>query len=152
MLPTADFAAPLEVPLPLGSLDLVVRAATVGQIARMLKTAGPVVQTLTTLPRELLDALQDPDALTAGQIADLFELLSSHPDDLLQMVAIAADLRAEQVHGLMPDQFAMLFAVVVQVNADFFSRAAPVFNAAGRVLGQLVAPPPATPGPAPSTS
>lgn len=153
-----DFVAPLEVPLPQVAAELVVRPASVGQIARLMTVAAPVVTLLVELPPRLLDKVQAAE-LDAEDMAELFELLSRHPHKLLEMVAIATGLDRAAVEALAPDRFAFLFAVVVQVNADFFSRATPAFSAAGRVLKQLTAgaaqtasAPAQTPGPAPSTS
>jgi hypothetical protein len=143
-----EFIVPLEVPLQLGGAALTVRPATVGQIARLMHLAAPVVRALMTLPPSLLDRVQDGQ-IDADDVRDLFELLNDQPDNVLRMVAIATGLPQAQVDALPPDQFAYLFAVVMQVNADFFSRATPVFAAAGRVLRQVQTPTP-TPTPRPS--
>jgi hypothetical protein len=154
VMPAApDFVVPLEVPLPQVAEGLVVRPANVGQIARLMAVATPVVNMLMDLPPRLLDRMhahEGDEQLNADDIAELFDLLSRHPHKLLELVAIATALDMELVKGLPPDRFAYLFAVVVQVNADFFSRATPAFSAAGRVLQQATDG--AKPGPAPSTS
>lgn len=148
-----EFVAPLEVPLPQIAPGLVVRPASVGQIARLLAVAAPVVTTLMALPPGLIDRLQDGEqGTTLDDIAELFELLARHPHKLIEMVATATALDRPAVEALPPDQFAFLFAVVVQVNADFFSRATPAFSAAGRVLEQVKGRGLGTPGPAPSIS
>lgn len=168
-----EFVAPAEVPLPGVAPGLVVRPADVGQIARLLAVAAPLVTTLLELPDGLVQRLQGSglppierdvegdsadasDALDSGptmaDILDLFEVLSRHPYKLIEMVAIATRLDRAVVEALAPDRFAFLFAVVVQVNADFFSRATPAFAAAGRVLEQVKARAHVTPGPALSTS
>lgn len=155
-----QFVAPIEVPLPDVAPGLVVRPANVGQIARLLTVAGPVVTTLMALPPGLIDRLQAKEGdeqATMDDIVELFELLSQHPHKLLEMVAIATGMPREAVEALAPDRYAYLVAVVVQVNADFFSRATPAFAAAGRVLEQLQAQrllgnsQPAGPGREPST-
>lgn len=148
-----DFVAPVEVPLPQVADGLVVRPANVGQIARLMVVAAPVVSMLVDLPPRLLDrmhAREGDEQMTADDVAELFELLSRHPHKLLEMVAIATGLEMDAVKALAPDRFAFLFAVVVQVNADFFSRATPAFSAAGRVLQQATDG--AKRGPSPSTS
>lgn len=153
-----EFVAPIEVPLPQIAPDLVVRPANVGQIARLLSVAAPVVSMLMALPPSLIDRLQaqdGEDGITVDDIAELFELLSKHPHKLIEMVAIATGLERAAVEALAPDRYAFLFAVVVQVNADFFSRATQAFAAAGRVLEQVkgkATGQPAKPGPAPSIS
>ncbi len=150
-----EFVAPVEVPLPDVHPGLVVRPASVGQIARLLAVAGPVVSLVMTLPPGLMDRLhaqEGDEPMTADDVAELFELLSDQPHKLVEMVAIATGLERAAVEALAPDRFAFLFAVVVQVNADFFSRATQVFAAAGRVLEQARARSlPATPGREPST-
>ena len=127
------FITPLEVTFPLGGPgdDITVRPATVGQIARLMGVVAPLVDSLFGLDAELLERLQSAQGPTAQDVTALFELLSEHPARLLEMVAIASDLPQGEVEALLPDQFAYLFAVCVQVNADFFSRAIPVFKAAG---------------------
>lgn len=149
------WAAPSEVPLELGPLQVTVRPCDVGQITRMVAVAAPAVDALMALPVGLLDRLQQPEQLAADDLAELFELLSKHPAKLAELVAIATRLRVDEVQALLPDRYAFLFAVVVVVNADFFSRATPAFEAAGRVLQQLRPSSDssaATPGPAPSGS
>jgi hypothetical protein len=145
------FAAPLEVPLDLGTLQITVRPANVGQIARMVSVAAPAVDALMALPPSLVQALQHGE-LSADHIAELFELLAKHPNKLAELVATACGLKLDEVQALLPDRFAYLFAVVVAVNADFFSRATGALQAAGRVLGQLQAASGPTPGPAPLTA
>jgi hypothetical protein len=151
-----EFVAPVEVPLDAIAPGLVVRPANVGQIARLLAVAGPVVSTLMALPPGLIDRLhaqEGDEPATADDMAELFELLSRHPAKLIEMVAIATGLDRAVVEALAPDRYAFLFAVVVQVNADFFSRATPAFAAAGRVLQRLTVERslPAGPGREPST-
>lgn len=151
-----EFVAPVEVPLDAIAPGLVVRPANVGQIARLLAVAGPVVSTLMALPPGLVERLQggpDAEPATAEDMAELFELLSRHPHKLIEMVAIATGLERVVVEAMPVDRYAFLFAVVVQVNADFFSRATPAFAAAGRVLQRLAEArsQPAGPGREPST-
>jgi hypothetical protein len=146
------FLAPVEVPLPLGELSLVVRPANVGQIARLLTVAAPVVGSLMALPPGFIDRLAGDEPTTADDVAELFELLSRHPHKLIELVAIATGQDVATVAALPPDKFAYLFAVVVQVNADFFVRATPVFAAAGRVLRAAADKGPQTAGPAPATT
>jgi hypothetical protein len=146
------FVTPLEVTFTLGGQDVTVRPATVGRLARMIAVAGPLVRLVMALQADTLDRLQSPEGPTTEDVAELFETLSEQPEKLLSLVALAADISQPQVEALAPDQFAYLFAVVVQVNADFFSRATPVFAAAGRVLRQVQLPQPAPSGPAPSAS
>lgn len=146
------FVAPLEVPVSLGGRELVVRAATVGQIARMMGAGAPLVRALLDLSPALVQRLGEEPG--PGDIVELLELLSREPQRLLELVAIAAGLPVGEVEALAPDAFAYLFAVVVQVNADFFSRATPAFAAAGAVLraaSTRATASPKTPGPAPST-
>lgn len=145
-----DFAAPLEVTVALSDRMLAVRPATVGQIARMLSVAAPVVQSLMNMPPRLIERLQSEAGPDGQDLAELFELLARHPSKLIDLVAIATGIEQDEAAAMPPDRFTFLFAVVVQVNADFFFRATPAFAAAGRVLQQLTSRAPATPGHAPS--
>lgn len=133
------FLAPLEVTFPLAAGDdITVRPASVGQLARLIGVVAPVVDSLMSIDDQAL-ARVTAGEMQADDIAQLFELLGKHPERLLDMVAIATGLTPARVDDLLPDQFAFLFAVVVQVNADFFSRATPAFQAAGKVLQQASA-------------
>lgn len=128
------FLAPLEVTFPLGAGDdITVRPATVGQLARLIGVVAPVVDSLMAIDDHALARVKAGE-MQADDIAALFDLLGKHPERLLDMVAIATGLAPQRVDSLRPDQFAFLFAVVVQVNADFFLRAMPAFQAAGKVL------------------
>ena len=149
-----EFVAPLEVAVSLTDGDIIVRPMSVGQLARTLTVAQPLVATLMTLPEGMVQRLE-AGLPTVHDVMDLFDTLSAHPHKLIELVSIATGLSLVQTAALAADRFAYLFAVVVQVNADFFSRATPVFAAAGRVLLQVkteASPTPATPGPLPSSS
>lgn len=149
---TPNFAVPAEVPLDLGTLQLTVRPASVQQIARLLTTAAPMVKQLLLLDDELLGRLRSEEGPTVEDVGDLFNLLSREPDRLIELVAVATGAEVAAIGALPPDRFAYLFAVVVQVNADFFFSATPAFAAAGSLLKALKARTPAKPGRARSTA
>lgn len=144
------FLAPTEVPLSLRDKALVVRPMSVGQICRLLHVAVEPVQLLMSIPPDVVERLTGDGGPGVDDLRQLFEVLSEEPERFVQMVAVATLQDDDYVAGLLPDEFALLFATVVQVNADFFGQAAPVFGAAGRRLQRLEAPTP--PGPAPSTT
>lgn len=147
------FLAPAEVPLTLRAKALVVRPMSVGQICRLLQVAVEPVQLLMSIPPDVVERLTSDDGPGLDDLQQLFEVLSEQPERFVQMVAVATLQDDDYVAGLLPDEFALLFATVVQVNADFFGQAAPVFGAAGRRLKRLDASEASTPpGPAPSTT
>lgn len=147
------FAAPVEVSVPLSGGMLAIRSMNVGQIMRVLQASVEPVQLIMSLPADLLARLSSEEGPTHDDLVRLFEVLTEQPERLVEMVAIATGLKPDDVEVLPPDQFAFVFAVVVQVNADFFAKATPAFTAAGRVLRQLKFGPgaPAS-GPEPSTT
>lgn len=146
------FIAPLELPFAypgdVGELVHTVRPCGMGQIARLLAKAGTLVDELLSLPAPMVGRLQAGD-LQMADIAYLYQLISDRGELGIELVAIAAALPQARVDALLPDRFAYLFALVVQVNADFFGRGAPVFQAAGALLAKAWAAPKA--GPNPST-
>jgi len=97
---------------------------------------------------------------THGDVLALLTLLADRPQVAFEFVAIASQLQVAQVEQLMPDVFAYLFAVCVQVNGDFFARALPTFRRAEQLIansgvmaaGGASGGTPATPGPTSSTS
>lgn len=138
-----QFIAPLEITFALGlagggSADITVTAADVGQLGQMLTLAAPVLHELMTLPPDLVDRLISDAGPTHGDVVVLFTLLADRPEVLVRFVSIASRMPAAQIEALLPDQFAYLFAVVVQVNADFFARALPVLRAAAGKFGAVL--------------
>lgn len=146
------FVAALEVPLELGGAAVTVRPMNVGQICRLLHAAVEPVQLLMSIPSDVVERLTGEPGPTADDLRQLFEVLTEQPERVVEMVAIATGQTTAWVEVLPPDQFAYLFATVVQVNADFFAQAAPVFGAAGRLLQRARPGAQVPPGNAPSTS
>ena len=93
----------------------------------------------------------DFDVLIVGSgLAGLSAALHLAPT---HRVAVLTKRKVEQIEALMPDEFAYLFAVVVQVNADFFGQALPLIKAVARGLRSAAGPGPAAPvAPAPGTT
>lgn len=152
-----QFILPLSITFPLGAEPdapvVTVTAANVAQLGQMLELLGPLLVRLGELPPDMVDRLVSEQEPTAADMAQLFELLAESPGVLEKFLAIGARLHLETVHALMPDVAAYLFAVVCQVNADFFARALPVLRAAaGKLSALMPAASRSTPGPGSSAS
>lgn len=146
---TPSFIAPLEVELQLDRTTLVVRPATVAQLGQLVVALKPLVSAIVEvhdiITRRAAPAAAAPDAgdeapaappLSEQDILDIYAALSPYPDDMVRMVSILSGMKVDAVGALLPDRFVYLFAVLMQVNADFFARSAPVIGAARDVLGQ----------------
>ncbi len=132
---TPSFIQPLSITFPLRGQDLVVTAATVGQLAAMLALLTPLLGRLVALPGDLLARLE-AGAPSVADVVQLTELVSEDLDLLLQVCQVATGLTMEQLRALNFDEAAMVFATAVHVNADFFARARPTLRAA---VGKLMA-------------
>lgn len=159
---TPAFIAPLSITFPIDGpdaapQDVTVTAANVGQLGRMLTLLAPVLHELMLLPPDMMGRLVSDAGPTHGDVLELLELVSKQPDLAVQMVSIGTGLQTSYLAQLLPDRFAYLFAVVVQVNADFFARARPgLLAAAGKFSAvspvHLASTAPLTSGPASSAS
>jgi hypothetical protein len=148
-----EFVAPLSVTFPMDGEDVTISAANVGQLGRMLEALSPMLGDLMALGTDTLERLVSPAGPTHGDVLELLELLSERREVPVQLVTIATGWPVLKVEALLPDRFAYLFAVALQVNADFFGRALPVLQAAGQKLSAMrPAPSSSTSGPASSAS
>lgn len=127
------FISPLQITVPVDQVDVLITALGIAQIAEVLHVASPVLDGLFTLDDETLARLE-AGAPNMADMLDLLHLFDEHQDAALRLVALGTRQSGAWVGELLPDRFAYLFACVVMVNADFFSRARPVFRAAGEVL------------------
>jgi hypothetical protein len=157
-LDKSSFAAPASVTLPLRGGELVVRAANVGTLLQLKAALLPELETLVQQAPEVfspgrIEAIRAAGELSAQDIVDTVALLE-RADVLVDVVALLAPMPRPDALALLPDEFAMLFAVCLQVNADFFVQALPMFLAAGtrlRELGAAAAPTGPSSSPAPAT-
>lgn len=124
-----EFVTPLELPFEDGPLTLVIRPAGMAALLQVLATARPIADEVMGMPQAMLQRLQagTPDTT---DIAWLYELLTDRGELAIDMVAILTGAPRQLVGRLLPDRFVYLFALVVQVHADFFARAPQVFQAA----------------------
>lgn len=135
-IPTAPaFISPLSLTFEVDGHALQIGPMNVEQLAQVMGMAGPVLDALMAMPDAALARLQSGSP-TAGDLAVMLELLSDQASTALRLVQIASQQNEGWVKELLPDRFAYLFSVCVLVNADFFSRARPVFAAAGALLLQ----------------
>ena len=85
--------------------SLTIAPLKVGQLPAFLRAITP-----------LMDYLRAP-------VIDWLALLAQRGDDLLAALAIAVKKPEDWIHALNADEALMLAAKVMEVNADFFTRA-----------------------------
>lgn len=133
-----QFVAPLHIVLPIsvsedlsaGSLDI--EPLRVGQALRVLGTISSLVGELSSAPPAVLAAFQagamgaDQDRMLIGAWA--IDLLDRRADDVLKIVSVATGLERAQLDDLLPDRMIAIVLAVIEVNADFFSRCAPLLK------------------------
>jgi hypothetical protein len=83
---------------------LALRPMRFGQLARALALAGPIAQHL------------------ASGRADLFALLSSDGERLIELAALLSGQSRAWIESLPPDEAVRLIGALYEVNRDFFSR------------------------------
>jgi hypothetical protein len=158
---TPSFIQPLSVTFPLQQegfdQPVTVTAANVAQLSRMLQLLLPMLQELMALQADTLDRLVSEEGPTHTDVLQLLDMLGEQPGLAAELVAVATGMPLPRVEQLLPDRFAYLFAVTLQVNADFFGRARPALAAAVGKFSALLpqGTPPAAPltaGPASSAS
>lgn len=151
------FTEPLSATVPLRSGDITVSTACMKQLLAVKARMVPALELIAReapqfFDEEQLRVMVETRSVTAADIASLCVLLE-HCDVVLHVVATLAPLPMGDVEKLLPDEFAYLFGVVVQVNADFFVHALPVMLEAARRLQMFGGPRAGTSSsPAPSTS
>ncbi len=131
------FLTPVVVEFQMGDRHMVVKPANVGRLARMLADLGPFLAELVELPADVLQRMAG-EGPTTEDVLELLQRLSGEAELPLRLVAHGTDLTLKEVEALPFDQFAYLFAVVVQVNADFFVRAMPLLGEAAQRLATMV--------------
>lgn len=133
-----QFVAPKHIVLPIsasdelsaGSLDI--GPLRVGQALRVLGTISSLVGELSSAPPAVLMAFAaggtgtDQDRMLIGAWA--IDLLDRRADDVLKVVSVATGLERAQLDDLLPDRLIAIVLAVVEVNADFFSRCAPLLK------------------------
>lgn len=97
-----DTYIPLERVIQAGGKNISVSPLRVRQIPAFARAIAPAVP-----------------ALSGG---DLAGAVGAHGDSLIRAVCVATSEAEDWVGDLMPDEFMALCVVVIEVNADFFSR------------------------------
>lgn len=134
MTHNVTFARRAELGFELDGQALTVRAADMAQILAMLDQAKPLIDEAVLMMPDLFERLQAGAKPTVGDVLDLLDMARKHGRAALELVAIATPMPLAEVERLLPDRFAYLFAVIVQVNADFFAAALPALRAAGAAM------------------
>jgi hypothetical protein len=104
----------------------------VGQALKVLGTVSSMVSELSSAPPAVLAAFAaggmgtDQDRMLIGAWA--INLLDRRADDVLQIVGVATGLMRSQLNDLLPDRLIAIVLAVIEVNADFFSRCAPLLK------------------------
>ncbi len=133
-----QFVAPQHIVLPIsvsddlsaGSLDI--EPMRVGQVLRVLGTVNSMIGELSSAPPAVLSAFAaggmgtDQDRMLIGAWA--IDLLDRRADDVLKIVSVATGLDRAQLDDLLPDRLIAIVLAVIEVNADFFSRCAPLLK------------------------
>ncbi|WP_310463255.1 hypothetical protein, partial [Sphaerotilus sp.] len=136
-----QFVAPLNIVLPiapgeeLGAGTLTISPLRVGQALRLLGTISSLIGELSSAPPAVLMAFAaggmgtDQDRMLIGAWA--IDLLARRGDDVLQIVSVATGWSRAELEGLLPDRLIAIVLAVIEVNADFFSRSAPLIKVLG---------------------
>lgn len=129
--------ASFEVPKPgtSESYTVAIGPATVSQLAAVMAESADlldIVRAITPDRRERFMA----GAPSVEDLDVMLTLLQDQGDMAIRVVSTLSCISADHVGALLPDRFAWLFALVVMVNADFFSRSPAAFAAAGQLLAQ----------------
>lgn len=140
MTPVPSFVTPLTITFPMDGRDVTITAASVAQLATLLTVAAPVLHELAALPPDMLDRLVSEEGPTEADIVELLRTLADLDafNVAAKFVELGAGMGSDDVRNLLPDRFSYLFAVTLQVNADFFARALPVLREAAQKLGALL--------------
>jgi hypothetical protein len=101
------FPEPIVVTTRLGEFP--VSPITVGRLAAFSRAVAPFI-----------GQLGDPAKSFANAQGALLPLLAEHGDAVLDAVAIGANLKREQVDGLLTDDAIALAGAVLEANLDFF--------------------------------
>lgn len=141
-----EFIEPLEVHLAIDDTLVTLRPLTVRQIPQLLEVGAPLLRQLAMFDAGALERFRD-GAPNEGDLATLMSVLAVDAEDIFTVFAICSGQSPAWVGGLLPDRFAHLAAVCLEVNRDFFSRALP--PAALRALAGLGARPSRPPAPSP---
>lgn len=133
------FITPLTITFPVDGRDITITAGSVTVLASMMDAVAPILEELSLLPADVLARLTGDEGPTRADVLDLLQLVQrkAGAQAAIELVALGAGMPAADAGKLLPDRFAYIFAVVLQVNADFFARALPVLDAAAVKLQAL---------------
>lgn len=125
----ARFAERIVRELDVDGVKVVVQSADMDTIFAILGHVEPIQAELAAAPQAVIQAMcegvtSEPQkvAVTAWVVS----LIARHRAAVKAIVAEAANVSEAWLGGVLPDRFITLTLTVLQVNADFFSQAAPV--------------------------
>lgn len=133
-----QFVTPLHIVLPIsvsddlskGSLDI--EPMRVGQVLRVLGTVNSLFGELSSAPPAVLAAFAaggmgtQQERMLIGAWA--VDLLDRRSDDVLKIVSVATDMQRAALEAMLPDRLIAIVLAIIEVNADFFSRCAPLLK------------------------
>lgn len=133
-----QFVTPQHIVLPISVIDdlskgsLDIEPMRVGQVLRVLGTVNSLFGELSSAPPAVLAAFaaggmgtQQERMLIGAWTVDL---LSRRSDDVLQIVTVATGWTRGALDELLPDRLVAIVLAIIEVNADFFSRCAPLLK------------------------
>lgn len=114
--------------IDIDGVEFAVATADMDQILAMLGYVGPLQKELAAAPKCVIEAingfpLADDEKLSVTLWA--MTLIGTHRDAVRQIVAIGTRQPIEVIGKLLPDRMLALLLMLLEVNADFFSRMLP---------------------------
>lgn len=109
--------------------------------ARTITVGGRQVQVTTLRMRQLSQFQAAIAPIWASLIVgDYLTAIAQHEANVIEAVRVATDLEAAFLADLRPDEFLLLTEAVIEVNLDFFARAAiPATIRIGEMLRRTLA-------------
>lgn len=120
-----EFICPATITINVRGEALEISPLVVRELPPFARAAGPIVGCV----QQALAALQVPSEQLPEALASvLVDTIGNHGDSLIEAVALGARMPVEKVGELRADELIALAAVVIEVNRDFFGRAAPAIK------------------------
>ena len=112
-----DVLDPPRQTLRVAGEEIEVMPLTIGRVGAVMRALGPAMDEVRAKHRQTGKEERDQE-----EDIDLLDLLSRHTGEAIGAVAAATDKPWKWVAALPPDEFLELAGLLIEVNADFFSR------------------------------
>ena len=119
-----EFIAPLRVDVAVDDRLVTIGPLVVSQLPQLLEVCAPLFRQLALFDDGAIARFRDGKP-TESDLATLLSVLSADAEDIFKVFSICSGMPVEWVAGLLPDRFARIAAICIEVNRDFFSRALP---------------------------